>query len=84
VTKEEAEAQLLQTAIYCRDETCGDPIMPHFGASPVPRQRRRMDFRGSAGFWKVDYIFACPVCGKQRRFFLALPSLFGGYVIAEL
>ncbi|MBI4435267.1 hypothetical protein HY630_01205 [Candidatus Uhrbacteria bacterium] len=73
MTREEAEREVLKNEVFCQDETCGDPIVQPFGGETPPRQRRRMNHRGSHSIavgWHIErvYTFACPVCGKARRF----------------
>jgi len=59
-------SDLQKIEVYCKDNTCGDPI-PSFDGS-VRYTRRRMVFAGWGLSLRKIAVFRCPVCDKKREF----------------
>ena len=54
--------------IYCRNETCGEPLP---GLDGVARyNKRRMMFSGKSWMFTDGdvHVYMCPVCGSKRHF----------------
>lgn len=63
--KERESKKLKDLEVYCKNETCGDPV-PGYGSKPA-YTKRRMNFNRMT-VWKSDAEFRCPVCGAIRKF----------------
>ena len=59
------EDDLKNLEVYCKRQKCGDPVADNRGN--VHYTKRRMNLVGTGSFMGT-VTFACPVCGRERKF----------------
>lgn len=57
-------ADITDLKVFCKDETCGDPVAGRNG--DIKYTHRQMSYAGKSLL--ADAVYRCPVCEKKRTF----------------